>query len=337
MPIRFPLAAITLAALALFSVPGKAFPRSTDSVGKWVPATDSIALVTSTGTLAGTLELPSKEGRFPVALIISGSGPTDRNGNPPAALGSPNNALELLAEGLAARGVASVRFDKRGVGGSRAAATEGESALRFDTYVTDAVSWIRKLRADPRFTSVSVIGHSEGALIAMLAARKVPIDGVVSVEGAGRRAAQLLRDQLTMRMPALAQQADTFITALSAGHTIDSVPAELRILFRPSVQPYMISWFKYDPAAEIAHLTVPVLIVQGTSDIQVPPAEAQLLTHAAPKAKLLLIEGMNHVLKHVPSDDPTQVRAYTDATLPVEPTLLDGIAAFIRGIPAHTP
>ena len=301
------------------------------------PPGDSITLSTPTGTLFGTLELPSTRGPYPVVLIISGSGPTDRDGNSPPALSPPNNSLRLLAEALAAHGMASVRYDKRGVGASRPAASGGEEALRFDTYVNDAAAWVRRLRRDRRFRQVVVAGHSEGALVGILAARGVPVDGVISLEGAGRPAADELREQLAARMPAVAAQAETYLVALSKGETVDSVPPELTILFRPSVQPYMISWFRYDPGAEIAHLSVPVLVVQGTSDIQVPVTDAAILTRAAPKARLLTVDGMNHLLKIVPADDEGQARAYTDATIPVAPQVIDGMTDFIRGLRPTSP
>jgi predicted alpha/beta hydrolase len=128
-----------------------------------------VHITTSTGTLYGTQIIPTSNVPEPVVLIIAGSGPTDRDGNNP--LGGPNNSLKLLAEGLAGHGIASIRYDKRGIGESSAAGTK-EVDLRFDTYVEDAALWIQQLQADSRFSSVTVIGHSEGSLIGMLATQK---------------------------------------------------------------------------------------------------------------------------------------------------------------------
>lgn len=289
---------------------------------------EPVRLETSTGTLHGTLLLPAGGGPVPVALLIAGSGPTDRDGNS-AALPGKNNSLKLLAEGLAARGIASVRYDKRGIGESRSAAAS-EVAVRFDHFVDDAAAWVRQLDADPRFASVAVVGHSEGSLIGMLAAQRAPADAVVSIAGPARRASDILRDQLRGRLPAeLAAQSEHILTRLEAGETVDSVPAPLMVLYRPSVQPYLASWMRYTPAEEVARLTVPVLVVQGTTDLQVPVEEARSLQAALPTARLAVVEGMNHVLKPVPADPARQQASYADPALPVAPGLVEAVADFL--------
>lgn len=287
-----------------------------------------VHIPTSTGTLYGTQIIPKSDVPKPVVLIIAGSGPTDRNGNNP--LAGQNNSLKLLAEGLAGRGIASIRYDKRGIGESSAAGPE-EVNLRFDTYVEDAALWIQQLQEDSRFSSVTVIGHSEGSLIGMLAIQKAGADAFVSIAGPAQNASQVLRDQLRPRLPdALWQQSEQILTALEQGNTVTSVPPELNMLYRSSVQPYLISWFRYTPAQEITRLTVPVLIVQGTTDIQVPVSEAQALKMAQPDAELRIIEGMNHVLKAVPLDPEQQNASYSDPTLPIVPELVEGISQFIH-------
>src|SRR5215475_16220214 len=229
--------------------------------------TEPIVLETPTGKLFGSLELPKSSAPLPVALIIAGSGPTDRNGNSPLLQGA-NNSLKYLAEGLAAQGIASVRYDKRGVAESVKAAAS-QSDLRFETYIYDAILRGKQLRADKRFSSVIVIGHSEGSLIGMVAAQKMDADAFISIAGVGRPAPQALLDQLKGKLPAdLQSRAEMIIKSLSEGKTVEDIPPALGTLFRRSVQPYAISYFKYDPAIEIAKLSTPVLITQGTTDIQ---------------------------------------------------------------------
>jgi uncharacterized protein len=287
-----------------------------------------VHITTSTGTLYGTQIIPTSNVPEPVVLIIAGSGPTDRDGNNP--LGGPNNSLKLLAEGLAGHGIASIRYDKRGIGESSAAGPK-QVDLRFDTYVEDAALWIQQLQADSRFSSVTVIGHSEGSLIGMLATQKTGADAFVSIAGPAQTASQVIRDQLRPRLPdALWQQNEQILTALEQGNTVTSVPPELNMFYRSRVQPYLISWFRYTPAQEIRRLTVPVLIVQGTTDIQVPVSEAQALKMAKPDAELRMIEGMNHVLKAVPLDPKQQNASYSEPTLPVVPELVEGISQFIH-------
>jgi pimeloyl-ACP methyl ester carboxylesterase len=241
-----------------------------------------------------------------------------------------NNGLRQLAEALAAKGIASLRYDKRGIAASRAAGQQ-ESDMRFDFLIDDAVGWARQLRADRRFSTVTIVGHSEGALIGTIAAHRAEASGFVSIAGAGRPAADILREQLGRQLPpTLLAGAETTIATLQAGRTVESPPPELAALFRPSVQPYLISWFRYDPAAELARLRVPVLIVQGTTDVQVPVDDAKRLAAAAPEATLLIIDGMNHVLKSVGTDPAAQRASYGDPTLPVVPELVDAVAGLVR-------
>ncbi|XGW00764.1 MAG: alpha/beta hydrolase (plasmid) [Leptolyngbya sp. BL-A-14] len=287
-----------------------------------------VYITTLTGTLHGTQMIPASHVPEPAVLIIAGSGPTDRNGN--SSLAGQNNSLKLLAEGLADHGIASIRYDKRGIGESAAAGPE-EADLRFDTYVEDAVLWLQQLQADSRFSSITVIGHSEGSLIGMLAIQKTRADAFVSIAGIAQTASQVLRAQLRPRLPeALWQQNEQILAALEQGKRVTSIPPELNVLYRPSIQPYLISWFRYTPAQAIRRLTVPVLIVQGTTDSQVSVREAQDLKRAKPDAELRIIEGMNHVLKAVPLDPEQQKASYADPTLPVVPELVEGLSQFIH-------
>jgi uncharacterized protein len=318
---------LTLAFCAAASVgPTDAFPAS-------FPLSDTtLTLDTPTGKLVGTLVVPSGSAAVPLVVIIAGSGPTDRNGNSPLLPGA-NNSLKMLAEGLAAHGIASLRYDKRGIGES-AKAMVSEASLRFDMYADDAAGWINRLRADPRFSTITVIGHSEGSLLGMLAAQRAKADGYVSIAGAGRAADKVLREQLGKQLPPdLLAFSNKALDAMIAGHTVDSVPPSLAALFRPSVQPYMISWLRVDPQVEIARLDIPVLIVQGTLDAQVMVSDAQDLAKAQPKAKVLTIDGMNHVFKRVPADPASQQKSYSDPTIPAAPELIDGIAAFVKSVP----
>jgi pimeloyl-ACP methyl ester carboxylesterase len=282
--------------------------------------------------LHSTLLLPKEMDKaVPVVLILSGSGPTDRNGNSPMLPGK-NNSLQMLADGLASNGIASLRYDKRGVGESAKAMT-AEADLRFETYVDDAVAWCEQLRNDKRFSAVIIAGHSEGSLIGMLAAKRCNAAGFVSIAGAGRAAGDILRTQLAGKLPPeLATQSDAILKNLEAGKTTENPPAELAALYRASVQPYLISWFRYDPAKSIAALTVHVLIVQGTTDLQVSVDDAKRLAAANPKAKLLLVDGMNHVLKEVSPDREKQMASYSDPTLRLAPEFLTGVVEFARKV-----
>lgn len=295
-----------------------------------------ITLDTPTGQLAGTLELPAGADKPRVALLIAGSGPTDRDGNSSMIPGR-NDSLKLLAAGLAEAGIATVRYDKRGIGGSHAAGS-AESALRFEMFVDDAAAWIARLKADPRFASVAVIGHSEGSLIGMLAARQADAAAFVSIAGIADGASTLMRKQLEGKLPPeLEKESERILVSLESGVVVDPVPPALATLFRPSVQPYLISWFKYVPAQRIAELTMPVLVVQGNTDIQVDVVQANRLHGARPGAKLAIIPGMNHVFKHVRAVPELQVASYGDPSLPVSPLLVKSIADFLQQGAATAP
>lgn len=284
-----------------------------------------IVLHTTTGDIVGTLAVPDKSTGIPVALIIAGSGPTDRNGNNPM---MKNNSLKDLAYALANQGIATLRYDKRAIAESKAAAKKEED-LRFEDYVNDAKGWVDLLKADKRFSQVVVIGHSEGSLIGMIAARTA--GKYISIAGAGQSADKIIKIQLAGQPKAIQDLCYPIIDSLKSGRTVDSVSFMLQSLFRPSVQPYLISWFRYDPQEEIGKLTIPVLILQGTQDIQVSVDDANRLARAQPKAKLVILDGMNHIFRTVVGDKDANIATYTNASLPLAEGLVKSICEFIGG------
>ncbi len=285
-----------------------------------------VRLDTGSGVLEGTLRVPADgNGRVPVALIIAGSGPTDRNGNNGKLR---NNSLKLLAEALEARGIASLRYDKRGIGRSKVPG-QRESDLRFGMYVDDASRWIALLKRFGKFGRVVVIGHSEGSLIGMIAARQAGADKFVSLAGAGQDAATFLKRQLKNVNFKGREEAFAIIDKLSRGQWVRDAPGKQRDMLRPSVQPYLISWFRYDPAREIARLKIPVLIVQGTTDLQASMTDARLLARANPRARLVRIEGMNHIMKKASANRVRNFLIYLQPNRPLHPALTPALVRFI--------
>lgn len=269
--------------------------------------------------LFGTLCLPQNtKSKIPIVLLISGSGPTDRNGNNNMMI---NNSLKYLAHSLAEKGIASIRYDKRGIGESSIVNLD-ESKLTFDDYVEDASNLVTFLKKDKRFSSISIAGHSEGSLIGMLASTK-NVDKFISVSGAGEPIDQILKKQLTQLPEKLKTESYVIIDSLKNGNTVNNINPNLSALFRKSVQPYLISWIKYNPVNEINKLTIPFLVIQGDMDIQVDTDNAKNLS---PKSAVI-IKGMNHVLKNVTSKD--DLSSYNNPELPINTELVEVISNFI--------
>lgn len=285
---------------------------------------EEVSLTVEGKILSGELELAEKKASR-IAFLISGSGPTDRDGNTTGAPGK-NNSLKYLSEYLSKAGIPSLRVDKRGVGAS---AVIKEIDLRFFTYVSDVESWIKFLEGKG-FSEIILIGHSEGALVASLAAKHKSVVGLISVAGAGRPAPEVLRSQLKPKLPkSLYDKADKAISTLTKGEAVKDFPPALISLFRPSIQHYLISWFKFDPVEAISDLSIPVLIVQGNTDLQISLDDAKLLQAGAKAGQIKIIEGMNHVLKKVKGDMKDQLPSYFDPKLPLHKDFGKAVLKFV--------
>lgn len=313
-------------------------PVTAQEQGKILTEAIDVPLETPTGTLFGTLVLPAGKPPFPVVLIVAGSGMTDRDGNT-VGLSGKSNCLKMIAEGLAQSGIASLRYDKRGVARSAAARATVNS---FDIQVDDAASWIAWLGKSPRFQGVGIVGHSEGASIASITAQRGGARALVLLAGAGRRFDEVLIEQMgrAVKSGQLSQAALSAMSGifaeLRAGRAVKSRPSNIPDelwsgLFQPRAQEYLISLFRYDPVAELAKLRtndVRVLIVQGTTDLMAGADYAARLA-ATIGGTPVLIEGMNHELKTAPLDRRANDKASEDPRVPLAPELLKQMIPFL--------
>ena len=292
---------------------------------------EEITLNTPTGDIHGKLMLPENNTPCPLVIIIAGSGPTDMDGNS-IGLGMTNNSLLYLAKELADNGIASVRYDKRGIGKSQAAGTS-EEELRFEHYIDDATAWAEMFGNDSRFSTIAIAGHSEGSLIGMIAAQKSKaVKAYISIAGTGRPAYEVIEEQLKRNPEQIQREAAAINKELCEGRIVENIPNYLASLYRKSVQPYLISWFRYNPAKEISKLKIPVLIVQGDMDIQVGVKEAETLLAARMFSSYHIIKDMNHVLKHCASNEMVlQLETYKDPKLPIKKELVEHIVRFLSG------
>ncbi|MEO6521210.1 MAG: alpha/beta fold hydrolase [Mucilaginibacter sp.] len=289
-----------------------------------------LSLKTLAGTLSGTLSMPKEvSGKIPVVLIIAASGPVDRNGN--STQGLNGNTYKYIAEGLGKAGIACLRYDKRGSG--KSVTSQKETDTKFTDYVDDASAMMLTLKDDKRFSKFIILGHSEGSLVGMITAYGEPINGLISVAGAGRPADQILIEQMgKTQPPAVVDEFKNIIDSLKKGKTTPRVDPSLYFIARPSLQNYLMTWIPYDPARVIKKIKTSFLIVQGTTDLQVSVGDAEKLKKAKSEAVLKIIDGMNHILKAAPADKEKNMATYGDPTLPLKPEFMTAVVDFIKGL-----
>jgi alpha-beta hydrolase superfamily lysophospholipase len=259
-----------------------------------------------------------------LAIIIAGSGPTDRDGNNSS---MKSNYLKMLAEELNKKGISSFRYDKRGVSKSLGD-IKSPNEIQFLDYVNDVKSIINHFKDTKKYKKIVIIGHSEGSLIGMLASKSIA-DGFISIAGAGVDYLTLIQRQLSNRAPYIKSMSDPIIEQLKKNKLVDSVPPMLNNLFGTNLQRFLIDASSFDPAAEISKLLIPILIIQGTNDIQVEVKDAEILHTASSKSKLKIIQGMNHVFRQVSENFILNLQTYANPDLPIDENLPVIISEFI--------
>lgn len=274
----------------------------------------------------GTLTTPADTTKkYPLVIFIQGSGPTNRDGNAPM---MKNDGMKKIAHQLAQNGIASFRFDKRIFKMNKYGIREED--LRFEDFVTDVNSIISHFNNEYKFNKLIIAGHSEGSLIGILAAERNEIDGFISLAGAGRSIDQIIVEQLAKQSGTLAENADTAFKEIKLMGSTNNYSPYLESIFRPSVQPYMKSWMQYDPALEIAKLEMPVLIINGSFDLQVDVKDAEMLKNANAQAELVILENMNHIFRKIEGENLENTKAYNEPQRPLHPELIPAITQFVN-------
>jgi hypothetical protein len=271
----------------------------------------------------GSLIVPNS-GSDQLAIIIGGSGPTDRDGNQNF---MKTNNLKQLAQQLAQNGIATFRYDKRIVKQIKTNAVDPN--IKFDDFVSDAIDVVQYFKTEQKFEHLYIIGHSQGSLIGMLAAQQ-NVDGFISLAGAGQSIDAVIIDQVQKTAPMFFEDTKRAFEVLKSGQTTTDYPPALASIFDSSVQEFMMSWMIHDPAAVITKLDIPILLINGTKDLQVSIAEAELLHDASDQSELKLIDNMNHVLFIISGDDQENAKSYNDQGGKISETLVQDIVEFIK-------
>lgn len=280
-------------------------------------------------TIRGTLTLPfdhiEKIKNSPLLIIIPGSGPTDRDGNSQFSP-SKSNVFLHLADSLAKKGISSYRYDKIGVGKSTFNIEEKD--FRFEDNTEVVLQIISQMKKNLKVNNIFIMGHSEGSLIGMLTCQKSDVKGYISLAGPAKNACDILKDQMAANLTGTLQtEAIENLDSLGKGLEVKKFNIMLASLMRKSIQPYIISWFKYTPSDELAKLKCPVLIIQGGRDLQVPKAEGDKLTTV--KGDYLFYPKMNHVTKSVGESREENLAAYSDPDFPYAENFIDNLSNWI--------
>ncbi len=276
----------------------------------------------------GTLYLPeNNSAKTKLVILIAGSGPTDRNGNQ---TGAVTNFAKNFAVAVAEGGNPIFTYDKR-MFAQMKAGTLDEKSMRFEDGIKDVEDIIAFFKAQKKYSKIIIAGHSEGSLIGMIAAQ-AKADAYLSLAGVGTSADEIILEQITKQAPVFKEDVKKNVAILKSGQTFTLENQMLAAIFRESVQPYMISWFKYNPQDEIKKLKIPILLVNGTKDIQVAVKELDLLKAANPNAQVAVIENMNHLFREIKGDDAENMASYTDANLPVMSSVITIVNQFIKSI-----
>ncbi|MDT0688532.1 alpha/beta hydrolase [Salegentibacter sp. F188] len=275
----------------------------------------------------GTLTTPLEDNAFSLVILIPGSGPTDRNSNQPM---MKNDAFKKMAHRLAEEGISSFRYDKRIINMNQLGIQEKD--IRFTHFVEDANAVLDYFSKNKGYKRIIVAGHSQGSLVGILAA-KDKADAFISLAGAGRSIDKIITEQIANQLPDLRENTRVALDEIKQKGSTTNYHPFLESMFRPNVQAFLASWIQFDPALEIVKLDMPVLIINGTSDIQIKTKESELLKEARPDSEMAIIDNMNHVFREIQGNDQlANSKSYNEPNRPLHPKLIPIMTDFIRNL-----
>lgn len=287
-------------------------------------AVEEVTIWNDSIKLPGTLTYNKTLDQQPLVIFIQGSGNPDRNGNQ-LQMGIKANYVKMLRDSLNEKGIAFYSYDKRNV--TKENIKHLIKSMTFENLVEDVRLIISNFKDDSRFNSITLIGHSQGSLVAMLAVNDA-VDNYISLAGLGEPMDKTLVTQLSNQNKELAEAAKQHIEELKETGTIKEIHPFLMSIFAKPNHEFLVSYFKFDPTKEIQNLKTPILILNGDKDLQVPIVHAQNLHEANPKSELVIVKHMNHVLKHIEKDTDNMPSYYTES-FPLAEHLIETIANFI--------
>lgn len=274
----------------------------------------------------GFLNIPEKVNKAPLIILVSGTHFFEKDLE---GLGFEDNSFRQISEYLYKNGIACYRIEPSSLN------IGSDIDIKFENYATTLKTCVDTFYLSKRFSKIIVAGTNDGALMGILTAIKNPkVNGFVSLAGYGRVGDEVLKEKLSGPNELNNKVIYDFIDLLKKGDTLPDLPRSYLSVFKPSIQPFLISWFKINPANELKKTTCPVLIFNGTTDLKVKTKDYQLLCAAKPLAQKKVIKNMNHNFTNCDKlDRESQIKFCTNSSETMNKDFLLTLVNFIKTVP----
>ncbi len=281
--------------------------------------TQEITIQNQAIQLPGTLSYPAENS--PLIIWVHGSGGVDRYGNQP-------QYIQQFRTAVNKEKIAFFSYDKRTANPNNRAFLKG--GVLFNDFILDVKEVVNHFKNDTRFNSITLVGHSQGSLTAMMALKNV--DNYISIAGAGETIDKILIKQLRAQSLEYANIAKAHFKELKETGSIKEVNPNLMAIFAKPNQEFWSSWIAVDPIKTLKKITIPTLIINGDKDIQVGVENASKLKAVKPNASYAIIQNMNHILKDI-QKEADNIKSYNSPKFPVSKQLIETIVSFVKKQP----